>query len=104
MRFFFSPAGAAVFLPASFFSAGALPAGALPPVVGVFCAFGGMFSLVKRKDLETGVKVELIETTKSDLTCKCCCCGSVEEVGKRKKDSLSRWGGQEFIWRARYVS
>ena len=28
VRFFFSPDGAAVFLPASFFSAGALPAGA----------------------------------------------------------------------------
>jgi hypothetical protein len=36
VRFFFSPEGAAVFLPASFFSAGALPAGALPAVVGVF--------------------------------------------------------------------
>ena len=33
MRFFFSPDGAAVFLPASFFSAGALPAGAFPAVV-----------------------------------------------------------------------
>ena len=32
-----SPETAAVFLPASFFSAGALPAGALPAVVGVFC-------------------------------------------------------------------
>ncbi len=35
LRFFFSPEGAEVFLPASFFSAGALPAGALPAVVGV---------------------------------------------------------------------
>lgn len=35
--------GAAVFLPASFFSAGAFPAGALPPVVGFFsAAFGGI--------------------------------------------------------------
>lgn len=38
VRFFLSPDGAAVFLPASFFSAGALPAGALPAVVGV-CSF-----------------------------------------------------------------
>ena len=45
-RFFFSPAGAAVFLPASFFSAGALPAGALPPVVGFFsAAFGGIVNI-----------------------------------------------------------
>jgi|TARA_R110002003_G_scaffold76_1_gene6952 membrane associated rhomboid family serine protease len=42
VRFFLSPEGAAVFLPASFFSAGAFPAGALPPVVGVFCALGGI--------------------------------------------------------------
>ena len=35
---------AAVFLPASFFSAGALPAGALPPVVGFFsAALGAIF-------------------------------------------------------------
>jgi hypothetical protein len=44
VRFFLSPEGAAVFLPASFFSAGALPAGALPPVVGVFWALGGILS------------------------------------------------------------
>lgn len=44
LRFFFSPAGAAVFLPASFFSAGAFPpAGALPPVEGFFsAALGGI--------------------------------------------------------------
>lgn len=44
LRFFLSPEGAAVFLPASFFSAGALPAGALPPVEGFFSAvLGGIF-------------------------------------------------------------
>lgn len=43
-RFFFSPEGAAVFFPASFFSAGAFPpAGALPPVEGFFSAtLGGI--------------------------------------------------------------
>ena len=54
LRFFFSPAGAAVFLPASFFSAGALPAGALPPVVGFFsAAFGGIvMDMVDLDDLD----------------------------------------------------
>ena len=44
MRFFFSPV-AAVFLPASFFSAGALEAGAL--LAGFFsaAAFGGILRL-----------------------------------------------------------
>jgi len=43
-RFFFSPeAAGAVFFPASFFSAGALPAGAFPPVLGFFsAALGGI--------------------------------------------------------------
>jgi len=57
VRFFFSPEGAAVFLPASFFSAGALPAGALPPVEGVFAAgLGGIFDEDLRKwmDLKCG--------------------------------------------------
>jgi hypothetical protein len=48
-RFFFSPEGAAaVFFPASFFSAaGALPAGALPPVVGFFsAALGGILMMI----------------------------------------------------------
>ena len=45
MRFFFSPDGAAVFLPASFFSAGALPAVVLPAVLaGAFCADLGAIS------------------------------------------------------------
>jgi len=51
-RFFLSPEGAAaVFFPASFFSAaGALPAGALPPVVGFFsAAFGGIFDDLDRE-------------------------------------------------------
>lgn len=43
-RFFFSPVGGAVFLPASFFSAGAFPAGALPPVEGFFSAALGAIS------------------------------------------------------------
>lgn len=45
-RFFFSPVAAEVFLPASFFSAGALPAtGALPPVEGVLvAALGGILN------------------------------------------------------------
>lgn len=44
LRFFLSPVGAAVFLPASFFSTGAFPpAGAFPPVEGFFsAAFGGI--------------------------------------------------------------
>lgn len=44
LRFFLSPDGAAVFFPASFFSAGAFPpAGALPPVEGFFsAALGGI--------------------------------------------------------------
>lgn len=42
-RFFLSPDGAAVFLPASFFSEVVLPAGALPPVEGFFsAALGGI--------------------------------------------------------------
>ena len=44
LRFFLSPEGAAVFLPASFFSAGAFPAGALPPVDGFFSAALGAIS------------------------------------------------------------
>lgn len=47
-----SPEGAAVFLPASFFSAGALPAGALPPVVGVFWALGGILVSVGVWEME----------------------------------------------------
>ena len=45
LRFFLSPVGAAVFLPASFFSTGAFPpAGAFPPVEGFFsAALGGIF-------------------------------------------------------------
>jgi len=44
LRFFLSPT-VVVFLPASFFSAGALPAGAFPAVEGFFsAAFGGMFA------------------------------------------------------------
>ena len=47
MRFFLSPDGAAVFLPASFFSAGALPAVVLPAVLaGAFVADLGAISIV----------------------------------------------------------
>ena len=53
LRFFLSPEGAAVFLPASFFSAGALPAGALPPVEGFFsAAFGAI--LIFEPDVKRG--------------------------------------------------
>ena len=46
LRFFLSPEGAAVFLPASFFSEVVLPAGALPPVEGFFsAALGAIFSI-----------------------------------------------------------
>ena len=48
LRFFLSPDGAAVFLPASFFSAGALPAGALPPVEGFFSAALGAISTISQ--------------------------------------------------------
>jgi len=47
-RFFLSPAGAAVFLPASFLSTGAFPAveeGALPAVGVVLEALGGILNV-----------------------------------------------------------
>ena len=56
--------GAAVFLPASFFSAGALPpAGAFPPVEGFFsAALGGIFD---RFEIWTGKENGLEEWCKS---------------------------------------
>jgi hypothetical protein len=60
VRFFFSPDGAAVFLPASFFSAGAFPpAGALPPVVGVLvAAFGAISEDLVDEALKKRVRVD----------------------------------------------
>jgi len=57
VRFFLSPV-AAVFLPASFFSAGALAAGAFE-AAGFFsaAAFGGILIEIWRLDLKVGASV-----------------------------------------------
>jgi hypothetical protein len=62
VRFFFSPAGTAVFLPASFFSAGALPAGAFPAVEGFFsaAALGGISSDLGDKSRNRKTEVRLV--------------------------------------------
>ena len=80
--------GAAVFLPASFFSAGALPAGALPPVEGFFsAALGGIldrnWDLGVIDELKVNVSVKLVSG----------CDMSAEWMGWMK-DGKKVWGGE----------
>ncbi len=105
LRFFLSPEGAAVFLPASFFSEGVLPAGALPPVEGFFsAALGGIFSGENEKLVEiqrwvTKTESELTEVEKRDnLGTEWDGWGRMEEVAGGE-ETYTRWQVLVIAWR-----